>query len=59
MYEQVSATLEAAIEDLEIPADSAALKQSFALLDRFTAKVTTAVGAFDAPRSGATPAPPR
>jgi hypothetical protein len=47
MYEQVSATLYEAIDQLDIPVDGAALKQCFQLYDLFTAKLTTAVGAFN------------
>jgi hypothetical protein len=48
VFEQVSAVLERAIRELEIPVDAAALARSCALLDRLSAKVTAAVGAFDA-----------
>jgi hypothetical protein len=48
VFEQVSAVLERAIGQLEIPVDAAALARSSALLDRLSAEVTAAVGAFDA-----------
>lgn len=47
MFEQVSATLDDAIEALDIPVDEAALVRCFGLLDRFSARVTAAVGEFD------------
>ena len=47
MYEQVSATLLEAIDQLDIPVDSAALTQCFRLYDLYTAKLTGAVGAFN------------
>jgi hypothetical protein len=46
--EQVSATLDQAITELDIPVDGAALAHCIGLLDRLTAKITTAVGDFDA-----------
>ncbi|HEY3143673.1 MAG TPA: DUF222 domain-containing protein, partial [Acidimicrobiales bacterium] len=48
MFEQVSATIETAIEELSIPVDSTALIRCVQLLDRFNAVVTEAVGDFDA-----------
>jgi hypothetical protein len=48
VFEQVSSVLRQAIEELEIPVDGAALRLSCELLDRLTAKVTAAIGAFDA-----------
>src|SRR6266540_2561369 len=48
MYEPVNATLSQAIDQLDIPVDSAALTRCFELYDRFTAKLTAAVGEFNA-----------
>ncbi|HEY3143006.1 MAG TPA: DUF222 domain-containing protein, partial [Acidimicrobiales bacterium] len=48
MFEQVSATIETAIEELVVPVDSTALVRCIQLWDRFTAVVTEAVGDFDA-----------
>ena len=39
--------LERAVEELEVPADPAALTQVWALVDRLTAKATMAAAAFD------------
>jgi len=47
VFEQVSGALDQAIEKLDIPVDGGALTRCFELLDRFQAKVTTAVGEFD------------
>ena len=40
--------LASAVAEVEVPADAAALVEAWALLDRFTAKVTMASAAFDA-----------
>jgi hypothetical protein len=51
MFGQVSGILEglaAAIDDLDLPADSAVLTQAFALADRLHAKLLAAVGEHDA-----------
>jgi hypothetical protein len=51
MYGQVSSTLEGlarAIDDLELPSDSAVLTEAFALADRLNAKLLAAVGEHDA-----------
>jgi hypothetical protein len=47
VFEQVTATLEQAIGDLEVPVDSDALIRCFRLWDRFSAVLTEAVGDFD------------
>jgi hypothetical protein len=47
MFEAVSAVLERTIDEMEIPASRAALTRCFSLLDRFSAKITAAVAAFD------------
>jgi Domain of unknown function (DUF222) len=48
VFEQVSGTLVAAVDEMDIPVDRHALVTCFGLLDRFSAKLTAAVGDFDA-----------
>jgi hypothetical protein len=61
MSGQVSTILEPladAIDDLDLPVDSGALTEAFAVADRLNAKLLEAVGSMTPPSCGATTAPP-